>query len=62
MKKNLHRDLFLMELLLYKVQIQARAGAGAGAGAGAETMYKGGAENEPEPKINNFSSATLLYF
>ena len=30
------------------------------AGAGAEIMDKGGAEEEPEPKINNFGSATLL--
>ena len=28
------------------------------AGAGAEIMDKGGAEKEPEPKINNFGSAT----
>ena len=33
---------------------------GAGAGAGAKIMYKGGAEKEPEPKINNFDSETLL--
>ena len=39
---------------------QYRAGAGAGAGAGAEIMDKGGAKKEPEPKINNFGSATLL--
>ena len=32
----------------------------AGAGAGAEIMDKGGAKKEPEPKINNFGSATLL--
>ena len=31
----------------------------AGAGAGAEIMGKGGAKKEPEPKINNFGSATL---
>ena len=31
----------------------------AGAGAGAEIMDKGGAKKEPEPKINNFGSATL---
>ena len=30
------------------------------AGAGAEIMDKGGAKKEPEPKINNFGSATLL--
>ena len=29
-------------------------------GAGAKIMVKGGAEKEPEPKINNFGSATLL--
>ena len=29
------------------------------AGAGAKIMVKGGAEKEPEPKINNFGSATL---
>ena len=34
------------------------AGAGAGAGAGAEIMAKVVAE--PEPKINNFGSATLV--
>ena len=33
----------------------------AGAGAGAEIMDKGGAKKEPEPKINNFGSATLTY-
>ena len=32
----------------------------AGAGAGAKIMDKGGAKKEPEPKINNFGSATLL--
>ena len=32
----------------------------AGAGAGAEIMDKGGAKKEPEPKINNFGSATLV--
>ena len=37
-----------------------RAGARAGAGAGPEIMDKGGAKKEPEPKINNFGSATLL--
>ena len=36
--------------------------AGAGAGAGAEIMDKGGAEKEPEPKINNFGSAKLIVF
>ena len=34
--------------------------AGAGARAGAEIMDKRGAKKEPEPKINNFGSATLL--
>ena len=34
--------------------------AGAGAGTRAEIMDKGGAEKKPEPKINNFGSATLL--
>ena len=29
------------------------------AGAGAEIMGKGVAKKEPEPKINNFGSATL---
>ena len=38
----------------------AEAGAGAGAGAGAEIMDKSGAKKEPEPKINNFDSATLV--
>ena len=33
----------------------------AGAGAGAEIMDKGGAKKEPEPKINNFGSATLIF-
>ena len=33
----------------------------AGAGAGAEIMDKGGAKKEPEPKLNNFGSATLLF-
>ena len=33
--------------------------AGAGVGAGAEIMDKGGAEKEPEPKINYFGSATM---
>ena len=32
----------------------------AGAGVRAEIMDKGGAKKEPEPKINNFGSATLL--
>ena len=38
------------------------AGDGAKAGAGAEIFFlnKGGAEKEPEPKMNNFGSATLL--
>ena len=31
----------------------------AGAGAGAEIMDTRGAKKEPEPRINNFSSATL---
>ena len=31
------------------------------AGAGAEIMDKSGAKREPEPKINNFGSATLFY-
>ena len=35
------------------------AGAEAGVRAGAEVMDKGGAEKEPEPKINDFGSATL---
>ena len=39
----------------------AGAGAGAEVRAKAEIMDKGGAEKEPELKINNFSSATLLY-
>ena len=41
---------------------KCRARAGAGAGAGAEIMDKGGAKKEPEPKINNFGSATLIRF
>ena len=32
------------------------------AGAGAEIMDKGGAKKEPEPKINNFGSATLVSY
>ncbi len=34
----------------------------AGAGAGAEIMDKGGAQKGPEPKINNFGSASLEYW
>ena len=33
----------------------------AGAGAEAEIKSKGGAKKEPEPKINNYGSATLHY-
>ena len=43
-------------------QYMARAGAGAGAGAGAKIMDKGWAEKDPEPKINNSGSATLICF
>ena len=33
----------------------------AGDGAGAEIMDTRGAKKEPEPRINNFSSATLIF-
>ena len=44
-------------LLFFKWQYRA----GAGAGAGAEIKDNGGAKKEPEPKINNYGSATLHY-
>ena len=43
----------------FKWKNMTGAGAEAGVRAGAEVMDKGGAEKEPEPKINDFGSATL---
>ena len=45
----------------FYVDEQLQYSAGAGAGAGAKIMATGGAKKEPEPKINNFGSATPLY-